>query len=299
MELTQRRAAWHLGWLGRVFVAGTAISAGVVFANESARAGAAPAPGDPVCGFIAGPHFYYEVAQVRAGLAVTLTPCAAQAGQPVTLRFVAQERPRDFPVDRLQIEHEKFMHIIGVRDDLAEFFHVHPVRVGAGMWEVTHTFSHGGTYKLWCDVKYRGTSYSFGQAPLTVVGSFGPEGTERTPQTCACVAGYRVALQCPQPLVAEATNQLQFLIQDSAGNPAELENFLGAPMHLVIVRKGLSVYLHAHPESRRPGDAVVRFKQTFPKPGAYTLFAQFRPKQARLALDDALLAELRVDVPGK
>lgn len=259
----------------------------------------APLSPDPVCGFIAGPHFYYEAGQVREGLAVTLAPGEARAGEPVTLRFFVQQRPRGFPVDKLQIEHEKFMHVIGLREDLNDFFHVHPTSVGAGVWEMTHTFTHGGRYKLWCDVKYHGTSYSFGQALVTVTGNPGSTRNENVAEMCAAVSGYSIKLKCAEPLVAGGTNLLQFLVQDAAGASPELENFLGTPMHLVIIRKDLAVYLHAHPEGRRPGESAVSFKQIFPEPGAYTLFAQFRPKERGLPMEEALLAQFRVVVADK
>jgi hypothetical protein len=265
----------------------------LLFLPGHAQDTAAPLSADPVCGFIAGPHFYYEADAVREGLAVTLSAGEVRAGEPVTLRFFVQQRPRGFPVDKLQIEHEKFMHVIGARDDLSDFFHLHPTRVGAGVWEAPHTFTHGGRYKLWCDVKYHGTSYSFGQALVTVTGNLGETG-KPVPAMCAVVSGYSIRLKCAEPLVAGGTNLLKFLIQDAAGSSPELENFLGTPMHLVIIRQDLAIYLHAHPEGRRPGESAVSFKQIFPEPGAYTLFAQFRPKERGLPSGEALLVEFRV-----
>src|SRR5437588_11245925 len=73
---------------------------------------AAPAPSpvpaataDPVCGFTVGPHFYYDAKQVRQGLGVDLVSGEEQVGQPVTLRLLVHQKPRNFPVDRLQLEH--------------------------------------------------------------------------------------------------------------------------------------------------------------------------------------------------
>jgi hypothetical protein len=268
-----------------------------LFAGVAApELGAPPAPSDPVCGFLSGPHFYYETSEIKQGLAVELMSGPAQLHQAVTLRFFVCQRPRSFPVDRLQIEHEKFMHIIGVRDDLSEFFHIHPTRVSPGVWEVSHTFARGGKYKIWSDVKYRGVSYSFGHPLLTISGSPGGPGADLAPTNSVTRAGYQINLTHPEPLVSGRTNQFQFTIHDAAGKPEELENFLGAPMHLVLVREDLSVYLHAHPENRGGGEQTIRFRQAFAKPGTYNLFAQFRPKEAKLLADDAILAEFAIKV---
>jgi hypothetical protein len=174
---------------------------------------------------------------------------------------------------------------------------LHPQRVGPGIWQATHTFKQGGNYKLWADVKFRGTSYSFGQALLSVSGDFGPPVPRKESPGSVTCSGYRIKLDQSRPWRITETNQLQFLIEDSTGKPAELDNYLGAPMHLVIVHEDLSAYLHAHPEGRRPGDAHIRFNQSLPKPGYYQLFAQFRPRAANLPPDEAILAEFRIKVP--
>jgi hypothetical protein len=249
---------------------------------------------DPVCGYIAGPHFSGDATQVRDGLVASLTTRGARAGQPATLRFFVCERPRNFPVERLQIEHEKFMHVIGVREDFKEFFHLHPIRIAPGIWEATHTFPQGGVYHLWTDVKYRGTTYSFAQAPLQVTGSVEPEMTKASRNSSA--GNYHVDLGCPQAPVAGATNELRLVVRDLDGAPTELEKFLGVPVHLVVLSADRSVYLHGHPEAARPGDDAVRFNSTFPQAGTYKLFAEFRPKHAALPPGEALLAEFTTEV---
>lgn len=219
----------------------------------------------------------------------------AKAEQPVRFRFFVNQRPRGNPVDNLQVEHEKMMHVIGLRDDLNEFFHIHPIKVSSGMWEVEHTFSRGGTYKLWTDVKERGVSYSFG---LPLVRVLGPTDTGHKGVSSGCVGngGYQIQFRENPALVVGGTNRLEFFLCDALGNPTAAENFLGAPMHLVIIKDDLSEFLHAHPENHIPGESVIRFNQFFAKPGKYKLFAQARPKLAKLPPDEAVLAEFWVTV---
>ena len=248
-------------------------------------------PPEAICGFIAGPHYYYETERVKQGLSVDLLIGQEQINRPVRLRFFVNQKPKNFPVDKLQIEHEKFVHVIGVRDDLEEFFHVHPVRVSPGIWEAVYTFTHGGNYKIWTDLKYLGTSYSFGHPMLTLSGNLGSAPDARVPKDSVISAGYEISFSHPEPLEMGRTNQLQFSIRDSSGNAIETENFLGAAMHLVIVKDDLSVYLHAHPKPRRAGDTTIRFSQSFTKAGTYKLFVQFRPKNTNLPVDEAVLAE--------
>ena len=101
-----------------------------------------------------GIESFYEEKDVTDGFVVLL-----DAGQktiisdtPVILTFTAQELPQHNPVLNLELSHEKYMHVIGMRDDLNEFFHVHPTTRGGGIWTVQYTFKKPGTYKIWTDV---------------------------------------------------------------------------------------------------------------------------------------------------
>lgn len=73
---------------------------------------------------------YHEETEVREGLVVNfnLTPVPVLAGTSTRLDFFVNEKPGNVPVpaSALEIEHTKLMHVIGVRDDLNEFFHIHP-----------------------------------------------------------------------------------------------------------------------------------------------------------------------------
>jgi hypothetical protein len=254
------------------------------------------APKDPICGFLKNGH-YLEAASVTQGLAVDMVALGpARAGEPVTLRFLVRQKPGDIAVDDLQLEHTKYIHVIGVRDDLREFFHVHPVKTGPGTWEITYTFPHGGNYKIWAEVAFLNGSYSFGQIPLSVAGDVGDHAPNADRPDYERRGGYQITFKHTEPLVCGQTSSLQFLIRDGAGRETETENFLGASMHMVIVRDDLSLCLHSHPVDVGFVDPVINFNQIFSKPGNYKLFAQFRPKGTDLAADDAILAEFQVRV---
>ncbi len=254
-----------------------------------------PSP-DPVCGFTSGPHFYYETDLVRQGLSIDLFVGEAQVDQPVRLRLFVNQKPRSTPIDNLQVEHEKLMHVIGMREDLTEFFHIHPAKVSPGMWEVTHLFKLGGTYRIWADVKAKGVSYSFGLPPLKVSEAPMPNGSPKLIKNCATNGSYQIIRLHSGTLTTATTNRLEFSIRNASGRQVFTENFLGSPMHLVIVSEDKSVYLHAHPDTHLPGEGVIRFSQVFPKPGTYKFFAQFRPLDAKLPVNQAILAEFYAQV---
>jgi len=257
---------------------------------------------EAICGFTSN-YRYCDAGNIKQGLSVDMFVGDVQAGHPVNLRFYVNRKPGDFPVDDLQVEHERLIHVIGVRDDLGEFFHIHPIKTGPGTWRVSHTFTNGGNYKIWCDVKYQSVSYGVAQPLLTVSGKMGAPRTPLDLKERATASGYDITLTHSERLAIGKTNALQFVIRDANGKPIQIENFLGAPMHLVLIKDDLSVYLHAHPEHREFVDSTdpIRFFELFPQPGTYKLVAQFRPKGSTLPQDEAILAEfcVKVGTPGE
>jgi hypothetical protein len=231
---------------------------------------------------------------------VDLLTLEAKAGEPIALRFFVSEKRSGRPLEKLQVQHEKFMHVIGVREDLNDFFHIHPHNEGAGLWVASYTFPNGGKYKIWSDIAVSGAVFSLAE-PLLVVSGARDEALQ--PATCtnrASVSGFEVSLAHDEPLVAPATNEFVFTIRDHSGALIQTEDFLGGPMHMVVVKDDLSDYRHAHPEPPPAGTSEIRFRQVLNGPGKYKMFAQFRPLGSRLAPGEALLAEFYLNVvPAK
>ncbi len=252
-------------------------------------------PAEAICGYGAR-LVVIPAGRQRTGLSVEMLAGDVLAGQTVPLRFRVRRMPGDVPVDDLQVEHEKLMHIIGVRDDLGEFFHIHPQRTSPGLWQVIHTFTNGGRYQIWSDIKQRGTVYSFAQPMLTAAGPIRPTPAAVVPKWRDTKAGYEITLSNADGLRAGTTNWLQIVVRDANGKPVGLEFYLGALMHLVLVKDDLTVYLHGHAENHDKSQPTILFKPVFPQPGNYKLFAQFRPMKTKLSPDDAILAEFWVTV---
>lgn len=274
----------NLNWLS-AFLLGLAVGS----AQEAGL------PTEAICGY--GTRLVAVPAgSQRTGLSVEMLAGDVLAGQTVPLRFRVRRMPGDVTVDDLQVEHEKLMHVIGVRDDLGDFFHIHPQRASPGLWQVIHTFTNGGRYQIWSDVKQRGTVYSFAQPALTVAGKIRPTLAAVVPKLQDFKAGYQISLDCPDALRAGRTNQLRIVVRDSTSKQVGMEFFLGALMHLVLVKDDLTVYLHGHAENHDKSQPTIFFNQMFPQPGSYKLFAQFRPMKTKLPPDEAILAEFWVKV---
>ncbi|HEY3268394.1 MAG TPA: FixH family protein [Armatimonadota bacterium] len=207
------------------------------------------------------------------------TPDPPAAGLPVTMRLGLTRRVTGEPVTDLLIVHTKPWHLLVMSDDLRWFDHIHPVAGPDGRYTVTETFPFGGRFLLLSDVSPKGAGQQFAPAELTVSGA-APAATYAlapTPRS-RTIEGVTIALNAPSTLKAHEDVTLAFDVRDAAGAPVtDLEPYLGAMGHLIIVSQDRTRFVHSHPSSlEAAGTGTVRFLCRFPKPGLYKAWAQFQ-----------------------
>lgn len=225
----------------------------------------------------------------------TLVPVESTlpAGDTVPFAFRVTD-PAGRPVTHYAVEHEKELHLIVVRRDLAGFQHVHPVRSAKGTWTVDLDLARAGSYRAYADVvpTALGRNVVLG-TDLAVAGDYRPVELP-APATATTVDGYDVSLAGhPEPGVE---TELTFSVSRDGEPVDDLQPYLGAFGHLVTLRAGDLAYLHTHPgEEAQAGDSGgpdVGFMTTFPSAGTYRLFLDFQ-------VDGRVrTAELTVEVGG-
>lgn len=284
-----------------------------------------------------GGAVYKEESAVKEGLAVNLniSPVPYNIGVPLSMDFFVNQKPGNAPIlaNQLQIEHEKLMHVIGVRSDMNEFFHIHPefLADNPAIFNVEHTFQKPGLYKIWSEVKKDGVNYSFGHPEVNINGAGLKEENKVSFSRNIIIGNYQVSVETSDTVVKGREVDISFDIHSLTGMEIEVEQYLGADMHLSIIRDDRKQFMHVHPEghshSQVPGlisvalahggtedepagatdehqtsssgDQVISFKVTFPEAGLYKAFAQFRPKGIDLPADESLLAEFWIQVEEK
>jgi hypothetical protein len=202
-------------------------------------------------------------APAEAGLSLVAGDTTLTAGRSARFAFAIQDADgkvvRDF-----EVEQARRMHLIVVRRDLRRFQHLHPAQDASGRWSVSLTLPDAGVYHAFADFQTDGTRHALG-ADLFAGGRFEPLALP-APSTAARAAGYDVALR-PGAKGAE----LRFTVTRN-GAPVELQPYLGANGHLVMLRAGDLAYEHVHPLAGRP----LAFDTAGAAPGTYRLFLQFR-----------------------
>lgn len=187
-------------------------------------------------------------------------------GRPSQLDFAIVdehgERLRDF-----EVEQERRMHLIVVRRDLRRFQHLHPTEVAPGAWTVTLTLPAAGVYHAFADFQTGGERRTLG-TDLFVPGGFQPLALP-APSTTATTGGYDVALH-------EHGGELRFEVARGGAAVTDLQPYLGARGHLVMLRAGDLAYEHVHPLATD----TLAFHVGDAAPGTYRLFLQFRHRDA-------------------
>lgn len=207
------------------------------------------------------------------GYTLTVDRRTFAAGEQAPLHFRIVGADGDVLRNGYELESEREMHVIVVRRDSAHYQHLHPTRDEAGTWSIDLRLPEPGVYRVYADFKTGGEQRTLA-SDLFVPGEFAPAPLP-APSARATVEGFDVDLNAPG-LRAGRETELSFAVTRAGEPVARLQPYLGALGHLVALRDGDLAYLHAHPVEgeRRPGE--VPFAVTFPTPGAYRLFMQFK-----------------------
>jgi hypothetical protein len=220
-------------------------------------------------------------------LEVESKPGKPKAGEPAELRFFVRERANPKAIVRdFDVAHTKLFHLMIVREDLGAFAHEHPEQLADGSFALRFAFPTEGTFQLFSDVAPRGRGSQVLLASVDVKGSKSapkpsPYALAAETDLAKTVEGTRVRLaRDPVDPKAQARNTWTFAVTDAAsGAPAELEPYLGAMGHLVLVHQDGETYVHSHPDELDASAGAggrVSFSVRFPKSGLYKAWAQFQ-----------------------
>lgn len=183
------------------------------------------------------------------------------AGRPQRFSFAVEDADGELVRD-FEVEQARRMHLIVVRRDLRRFEHLHPTQDRSGRWSVSLTLPEAGVYHAFADFQTAGARRTAG-IDLFAAGRFEPLALPAA-SNAATTDGYHVALR-------DDGGTLRFSVRRAGKLVKDLQPYLGARGHLVMLRAGDLAYEHVHPVS---ADALAF--ATDGARGTYRLFLQFR-----------------------
>jgi hypothetical protein len=205
----------------------------------------------------------------------------SRGGGGASLRLTISDPDTKRPVPSFVTTHERPLHLFVIDRSLEYFRHLHPVNIDAGVFETREALPPG-EYVAIADFLPQGGRAQMLQRAIVTPGFRGrifPPPPELIPDDSEAKQrdGVRVRLQA-SGLLAGKEATLHFTLTDAAsGQPiADLEPYLGAPGHLLIVNGALTEADHAHPEEPTTGGPSITFQPLMPAAGRYKLWLQFQ-----------------------
>jgi hypothetical protein len=213
-------------------------------------------------------------------LDVKTQPGRLGAGGPVKFTIAVKDRATGKTVKNFDEVHTERMHLIIVRDDLGAFFHEHPTPNADGTFTHTFTFPTGGNWRLFADCAPSGAGSQVIMASVNVNGP-SPTPTALKPETAPVVKEGGVTLaMTTKELPAKTMLPVTFTLKDAEGKPVtDLQPWLGAMAHLILIEKDATTFVHSHPDESDPKNGkngTLTFLARFPKPGVYRGWVQFQ-----------------------
>ncbi|MBP1916332.1 hypothetical protein [Lederbergia galactosidilytica] len=166
-----------------------------------------------------------------------------------------------------ELNHEKIFHLIIVSSDLQQYYHLHPVDKGNGIFQQEISLKED-LYKVFVDVNPKNLDYQISPIDLHVGHAHHDKQVAIQPDTHfqKTVDNITVELQIDSLVIHKPTT---FTYNITGG---KLEPYLGALGHVIIVDKDLKQFIHVHPVA----DDKTIFHTQFTKPGIYKVWSEFK-----------------------
>jgi hypothetical protein len=258
----------------------------------------------PRCGMALVRGAPFDVRDYR--LEFRTDPGVVKPADTATLRFAVFHPGTNDLIRRFEVVHEKQYHLFVIAQDLQHFEHIHPEQQRDGTWSIGVTLPKAGYYKVLSDFVPGGGAAQLIARPLVTAGYAGDligDSTRLVADTVLTkTAGDMTATLSldPPTFVAGLYGHLTYRLTETAtGRPiSDLQPYLGAFGHTLVMSEDGVSYVHAHPLNVRsdpddgglpvfliPPDADletlrggpdVTFDGLIPKAGRYRAWTQFR-----------------------
>lgn len=212
-------------------------------------------------------------------------PAHLRSGQAVNLKLAIKDSKAGVRVRQFDISHTKALHLMLVSKDLSWFVHEHPTAHPDGTFTLTQTFPMGGDYLIFADTAPKDKGSQIVSTPVHIEGSPGIWRPKLIPTLGPVSAnGFSAKLRfLDNPIPVGKSTLLSFALKDDkTGKPVtDLEPYLGAHGHLMIIHQDGQVFVHSHPAEgpeaeKRLRKGEIQFMARFPKAGIYKAWVQFQ-----------------------
>ena len=176
---------------------------------------------------------------------------------PVEIKFTIEESmSMPYVLSDYELLHTMPLHLVVVKHDLSEYYHVHPTLIN-GSWLTEPLDLSDGFYRVIADFQVKdksqlalGTDIMVGSSPMAMA-NFDQE------SRVSVVDGYTITSTGSTKHESDAI--LSFLITKEGSPVSAVEPYLEASGHLVSINPATMAYTHLHPNTGVL-DGVITFK---------------------------------------
>jgi uncharacterized membrane protein YwzB len=222
----------------------------------------------------------------------SVNPTSTSAKKDTSISIAIYDADTGNQVATFTRTHEELMHLIVVDSTLTYYNHIHP-KLENGLFSTTLNFPSDGVYHLYMEfMPNAGTEQHFAVTMPIGANPVAGSSLQRADNAAKTVDGLHVAATVtPGSDFSIAGFQsgkqtIQFHVTDGSGNPVtDIEAYLGAFGHLVMIKQDTYQYVHVHPlpsndvafagpDIQFAPLAFANFKPL--EPGIYRAFLQFK-----------------------
>ncbi len=224
---------------------------------------------------------------------IETTPRSPKAGEKVKFRFTIYHPITEKLVKEFNILHDMPFHLFVVSQDFEHFDHIHPEKQTDGSFTIEHVLPKAGYYKIFCDLFPAGGMPQVTQNNIVTSGFKGDLVSaqaklvpDKTMVKTIDSTRFELKFEPAQPFAGKVA-ELHYHVVDTqtGGEVKDLQPYLGAWGHTLILSEDATDYLHSHPTEMIPDEADrnsikggpnVVFDTFFPRPGNYRIWSQFQ-----------------------
>ncbi len=204
---------------------------------------------------------------------VSTSPELPEIGKPLNIVI---EVTKDGKIASLDVVHEMKIHLLIVNDQLTWFDHIHPHEQNDGTFVAVETFPFSGKYLLFMDYKPTEGAPDVHVHELNLAGEKVLQSLQMETSFVSTVDGFTVTLINGDDFKTKRKQALKFSVEKEGKMLSEkdMENYLGASAHIVMISRADKDFLHIHPIS--DGDFPIYAETRIEQDGMYRIWVQFK-----------------------
>jgi hypothetical protein len=188
---------------------------------------------------------------------LSTNPTTVEANKPFTLTVTILNGDGRTPVIEFDEIHTKLLHLILVSQDLTQFLHVHPDYQGDGVFVLKDlVLPDAANYVVYADFTPTGDHQTYVRNTLTVNSATDKQPSLVTSSREVTVGDLKITLGVESAFTAGTETRLKFHVSDvkTDADIDNLDEYLGAAGHLVIIDEANQIYIHTHPAGHDMAD---------------------------------------------